>query len=220
MNQKIFEQQREKEAPLKEVVVTPVIPEVPLQTEKLEWEGCPTKEGVLESIASCNTLISSTQKLVVALNSEGDAEAQKFRFKLQQWKNEANVWKIKNDSILQNCDSLLGATGVQAIPEIPFALANLKNAGTWLDWSIESAQAGKDNAARAYIASAQLATKRASNLINGRVKPRAKTALVKLPKYLQYKQKEIAVVRKPSISVNQDYVFDLTGPTRYRVISF
>ncbi len=192
MNHEIFEQKEEKEAPAKEVVVTPVIPVTPsadVQAEQLEWDGGPTKSLVLASVASFKKLTSDTEKLVVALNNEGDAEEQKFRYRLQQWKNKARDWTIKNDSLLNHCDSLLGATGVQAIPEIPFALANLKSAEMWLGWSIDSAQAGKNNAARAYIASARLATKRASNLINGRVKPRAKTALVKLPKYLQQKQK-------------------------------
>jgi hypothetical protein len=184
MNQKIFEQKQGNEAPLKEVVVMPVTPSPEVQIELLEWDGCPTKEGVLASIASANTLISDTQKLVVALNNEGDAEERKFKSRLGQWKDEAQVWKIRNDSMLQNCDYLLGATGVQAIPEIPLALENLKRAGTWLGWSIESAQAGKSTAAKAYIASARLATKRARSLINGRVKPRAKTALVKLPNHL------------------------------------
>ncbi len=184
MNQKIFEQMREKEAPKKEVAATPVAPSDQVQAEQLEWEGCPTKSLVLASIASFNRLTSDTEKLVTALNNEGDAEERKFKTRLEQWKSKAKIWKIRNDSMLQNCDCLLGATGVQAIPEIPLALENLKRAGTWLGWSIESAQAGKDAAANAYIASARHATKRASNLINGRVKPRAKTALVKLPKHL------------------------------------
>lgn len=220
MNQKIFEQKRQKEAAVKAVEVAPVTPSAPVQTEQLEWEGCPTKEGVLASIAACNALIADTQKLAAALHNEGDAEEQKFRSRLEQWKSGAKVWKIRNDSILQNCDYLLGATGVPAIPEIPLALENLKNAETWLGWSIESAKAGKDNAARAYIASARLATKRASNLINGRVKPRAKTALVSLPKYLQRKQKEIEVVKRPSKPVAQDDIIDLTAPAEYRVISY
>jgi len=148
------------------------------------WDECPTKPRVLASIAAFQKLISDTQKLVLALNNEGDAEEQKFRFRLEQWKSEARTLKITNDALRKNCSLLCGATGVEAIPEIPRALENLQRAEVWLGRSVQSAQAGKFKESTDYIYAARKATKRARNLINGRVKPSAKTALVNLPKHL------------------------------------
>lgn len=196
MNRKMFEREQSKDSAIEEIVPSHTSAQTITTPPEIEkWEGCPTKDGVLASIASCKSLISNTQKLVMALHNEGDAEEQKFRLRLEQWKNEANTWKIKNDSILKNCDYLLGATGEQAIPEIPFALENLKRSEVWLGRSIQSAQAGTFKEATDYIYAARKATKQASNLINGRVKPRAKTALVQLPKYLM-KKKKLAMVSK------------------------
>jgi hypothetical protein len=192
-----------REQPKVEVVEALAI--APAQTatslpEVETWEGCPTKDGVLASVASCKSLITKTQNLITALNNEGDAEEQKFRFRLEQWKNEALAWRIRNDSILENCDLLLSATGVQAIPEIPLALENLQRAEVWLGRSIQSAQTGKFKEATDYIYAARKATKQSSNLINGRVKPRAKTALIELPKHLTKKKKLAVFSRHLAIS--------------------
>ncbi len=188
MNRKLFEIEQSKN----EVVETsvPVSASVPAQTttnpiEIEESDTHPTKPIVLASVASFKKLIADTQILVMDLNNEGDAEEQKFRFKLEQWKSEARTFKIKNDTLLKNCSWLWGATGVEAIPEIPRALENLQRAEVWLGRSVKCAKAGNLKASTEYIAAARKATKQASNLINGRVKPSSKTALVNLPKRLR-----------------------------------
>ncbi|MBA3995274.1 MAG: hypothetical protein C0469_17280 [Cyanobacteria bacterium DS2.3.42] len=198
MNRKLFEQEQPKDVEVEAIVPSPA--SAPVQTvtspqEAETWDACPTKPRVLAAIASFQKLISETQKLVLAFNNEGDAEERKFRFRLEQWKNEASDLRIKNDTLLKNCTWLLGATGVQAIPEIPLALENLQRAEVWLGRSIHSIQAGKFKEATDYILFARKATKQASNLINGRVKPSIKTALVELPKHLM-KRKKLAMLSK------------------------
>lgn len=198
MNRKLFEPEQPKNSMIE--ASDPGPPPVPEQTatsppDVEESESWPTKPRVLAAIASFQKLISETQKLVLALNNEGDAEERKFRFRLEQWKNEASDLRIKNDTLLKNCTWLLGATGVQAIPEIPLALENLQRAEVWLGRAIHSMQAGKFKEATDYILFARKATKQASNLINGRVKPSIKTALVELPKHLM-KKKKLAMLSK------------------------
>lgn len=199
MNRKMFEREQPKAEVVEALAIAPAQTATALP-EVEEWEGCPTKDGVLASVASCKSLITNTQNLITVLNNEGDAEEQKFRFRLEQWKNEARAWKIRNESMLENCDLLLSATGVQAIPEIPLALENLQRAEAWLGRSIQSAQTGKFKEATDYIYAARKATKQASNLINGRVKPSSKTALIDLPKHLMKKKKLAMVSRQPGMS--------------------
>ncbi len=191
MNRKMFEREQSKDA----VVGAPIPGPVQVTQQTLDsplevdnWDEYPTKPIVLASIASFQKLISNTQKLVVALNNEGDAEEQKFRSRLEQWKSEARALKVTNDTLRKNCSWLWGATGVEAIPEIPRALENLQRAEVWLGRSVQSAQVGKFKESTDYIYAARKATKQASNLINGRIKPNAKTALMSLPKHLMEKK--------------------------------
>jgi len=150
------------------------------------WSCCPNHEGVKANIKSCRNLIAATTKIAATMHNGALGKSEKGNeVALNKWRAQARDWKTKNDTILQNCGCLLGATGVQVFPEIPLALQNLKHAGTWLDWSIAAEQFGEHKEAAEYIAAANRAANQASKLINHKIRPRTRTALVKLPKNLE-----------------------------------
>lgn len=158
------------------------------------WDGCPTHDGVRESIEALADLISGAEKIVATVHENHDRWNENERHtNIAGWKEEARAWELKNDSIIDACPLLLGATGFPALPEIPMALENLKSSQRWLDYAIKSASAGDFKSANEFIAAANKASERATKLIDLKVKPKRKNALVKLPKHLEKKASQIAL---------------------------
>lgn len=154
--------------------------------DKLNWDACPTHDDVKTSIKQCRKLIAATSKIAADIhNGSSGRNENAMEMALNRRRDEADVWKSRNDSILNNCSCLLGATGYPVYPEIPLALQNLKHAGKWLDWSIAAEQFGEHKEALEYIAAANRAATQASKLINHKIRPKLRTALVKLPKHLE-----------------------------------
>ncbi len=197
MNQKMFELNHPPVTPIRTVAIKPAAHETVQPTiETFEWEGCPNSENTFAAVETCKTFIADTQRLVSAIQTEGDAEETKFKGKLEMWRSEARIWKIKNNARLKSCEYLVGATGYAVHPELPLALENLKRSGSWLEASVHAAEIGEFNLASGYLDSARRATRQADKLVAGKVKARSRTALVSLPKRLQKHQ---AIVVKDGV---------------------
>lgn len=196
MNQKMFEQNHPSIKPLRTLIIKPAPIEPPQYVEFVSTsDECPSPENVADAIEICEEFINDTQRLVVAIRNEGDAEECKFRTRLQNWRDEASQLKADIDSRIGGCSLLLGATGYQVHPELPLALENLKRAGRWLEVSVAAAQAGNLIDAVDYISYSRKATVKASKLVSGTARPNARTALIQLPKRLQ---KVALVYRDPA----------------------
>ncbi|MBX9949309.1 MAG: hypothetical protein K2Y39_09100 [Candidatus Obscuribacterales bacterium] len=190
INAHLFEARKTEITPLRIVTIKPKAEEgPPVEAVQNQWEGCPTKESVGAAVKDCSLLIANTQALLDEILNEADAEQRRLDKKVAMWKEEVRVWEIKNSSRLNSCWFLLGATGYAVHPELPIALENLKRSGNWLERSVESAQRGDFNAANEYILAARRATKQAGKLVNGKVRPKSKYALVKLPRHLANRKK-------------------------------
>lgn len=185
INAHLLQPKKQEIIPIRTITIKPKT-EVQKVAEcsRIEWEGCPTKEGVSDAIASCQTFINSTQKLVMAIQNDADAEQRKSETRIAMWKDEARVWNIKNSARIDSCWFLLGTTGYQVHPELPLALENLKRSGNWLEKAVEEANVGKFKIANDYIRAAQKANKQAAKLVEGKVRPKSKYALVNLPRHL------------------------------------
>lgn len=185
LNAQMFEATKPEITPIRTITIKPRA-EVTVTAEPahFEAEGCPTKETVQGAISDCKTLINCTQKLIALIQNDADAEQRRLDKSIALWKNEARVWKIKNDSRIESCWFLLGATGYEVHPELPLALENLKRSGNWLDCAVEAAKEGKLKDANDYILAARKATKQAGKLVAGKIRPKSKYALVGLPRHL------------------------------------
>lgn len=191
MNAHLLQPNRQEITPIRTVTIKPKADvEKVVEPERIEWEGCPTKEGVSDAIQSCQTFINSTQKLVMAIQHDGDAEQRKSETRIAMWRDESRVWNIKNSARIDSCWFLLGATGYQVHPELPLALENLKRSGNWLEKAVEAANEGKFKVANDYIQAAKKANKQAAKLVAGKVRPKSKYALVNLPHHLVTKKAE------------------------------
>lgn len=189
INAHLLQPKKQEITPIRTITIKPKTEvEKVAERNRIEWEGCPTKEGVLEAIASCQTFINSTQKLVMAIQNDADAEQRKSETRIALWKDEARVWNIKNSARIDSCWFLLGATGYQVHPELPLALENMKRSGNWLEKAVEAANDGKFKIANDYIRAAQKANKQAAKLVAGKVRPKSKYALVNLPRHLVAKK--------------------------------
>lgn len=157
------------------------------------WSGCPTHDGVRESIDSLASLISDAEQIVATLHENHDQwNEHDKRTNIDGWREQAGNWEVKNESIISECPQLLGATGVAVFPEIPMALENLKSSQHWLNYAIKSATSNDFKSADEFIAAANKASDRATKLIDLKIKPKRKTALVQLPKHLQMRVSQIA----------------------------
>ncbi len=184
LNAQMFEGKKPAITPIRTITIKPR-EEVTVAAEPAPFEAeCPTKETVQGAISDCQTLINCTQKLIALIQNDADAEQRRLDKSIALWKNEARVWKIKNDSRIESCWFLLGATGYEVHPELPLALENLKRSGTWLDFAVEAAKEGKVKDANDYILAARKATKQAGKLVVGKIRPKSKYALVRLPRHL------------------------------------
>lgn len=189
INAHLLQPKKQEITPIRTITIKPKTEvEKVAERNRIEWEGCPTKEGVLEAIASCQTFINSTQKLVMAIQNDADAEQRKSETRIALWKDEARVWNIKNSARIDSCWFLLGATGYEVHPELPLALENMKRSGNWLEKAVEAANDGKFKIANDYIRAAQKANKQAAKLVAGKVRPKSKYALVNLPRHLVAKK--------------------------------
>jgi len=186
INAQLFEAKKTGITPIRIVTIKPKTEDAPpVEQVQIQWEGCPTKESVGAAVKDCSVLIGNTQTLLDEIRNEADAEQRRLDKKVGIWKEEARVWEIKNSSRLSSCWFLLGATGYEVHPELPLALENLKRSGNWLEKSVESAQRGNFKDAKEYISAARKATRQAERLIHGKVRPKSKYALVKLPRHLE-----------------------------------
>lgn len=191
MNAHLLQPNRQEITPIRTITIKPKADvEKVVEPERIEWEGCPTKEGVSDAIQSCQTFINSTQKLVMAIQHDGDAEQRKSETRIAMWRDESRAWNIKNSARIDSCWFLLGATGYQVHPELPLALENLKRSGNWLEKAVEAANEGKFKVANEYIQAAKKANKQAAKLVAGKVRPKSKYALVNLPHHLVTKKAE------------------------------
>lgn len=185
MNAHLLLPKKQEFIPIRTITIKPKTEvEKAVEPERIEWEGCPTKEGVSDAIQSCQTFINNTQKIVMAIQHDGDAEQRRSETRIAMWKDEARVWNIKNSARIDSCWFLLGATGYQVHPELPLALENLKRSGNWLEKAVEAANDGKFKVANDYIKAARKANKQAAKLVAGKVRPKSKYALVNLPRHL------------------------------------
>lgn len=186
LNAQLFEAKKKEVTPIRIVTIKPKTDDAPpVEPVQIQWEGCPTKESVGEAVKDCSVLIGNTQTLLDEIQNEADAEQRRLDKKVGIWKEEARVWEIKNSSRISSCWFLLGATGYEVHPELPLALENLKRSGNWLEKSVESAERGNFKDAKEYISAARKATRQAERLIHGKVRPKSKYALVKLPRHLE-----------------------------------
>jgi len=157
------------------------------------WSGCPTHDGVRESIDALQELISTAENIVATMRENHDRwNENERRTNIPEWNEQARLWKDRNDSIISWCPQLLGATGVAVFPEIPMALENLRSSQNWLNFAIKGAAKNDFKTANEFIEAANKAAARAEKLIDLKVKPKTKTGVVKLPWHLQKRMKEIA----------------------------
>lgn len=185
INAQLFEAKKTEITPIRIITIKPKTEEAPpVEQVQIQWEGCPTKESVGAAVKDCSVLIGNTQTLLDEIRNEADAEQRRLDKKVGMWKEEVRVWEIKNSSRLNSCWFLLGATGYAVHPELPLALENLKRSGDWLERCVESAQRGNFKEANEYILAARRANRQAGKLVNGKVRPKSKYALVKLPRHL------------------------------------
>lgn len=189
MNAHLLQPKKQEITPIRTITIKPKTDvEKVLEPESFEPEGCPTKESVTDAIAACQTFINSTQKLVMAIQNDGDAEQRKSEKRIGIWKDEARVWNIKNTARIASCWFLLGASGYEVHPELPLALENLKRSGNWLENAVEAANDGKFKVANDYIQAAKKAKTQATKLVAGKIRPKSKNALVNLPRHLVSKK--------------------------------
>lgn len=185
MNAHLLLPKKQEFIPIRTITIKPKTDVVKVvEPERFEWEGCPNKENVTDAVEACKTFINNTQKLVLSIQNDGDAEQRKSAKRIDIWKDEARVWNIKNTSRINSCWFLLGAHGDPVHPELPLALENLKRSGNWLEKAVEAANDGKFKVANDYIQAARKANKQAAKLVAGKVRPKSKYALVNLPRHL------------------------------------
>jgi hypothetical protein len=101
-----------------------------------------------------------------------------------------------NEALNNGCEMLLGADGTLVCPEIPFALQNLRLGGDWLDKSLKAASTGQLRTSRLYMRGTAKAIDRATRLIDKKVKPNRRTAVLKIPSYLKAADREENLEKK------------------------
>jgi hypothetical protein len=192
MNSKLFDEQ--KTASAIEVTAEASAGGSTSLAQEIElWTGCPTHDGVRDSIDALANLISEAENIVATLHENHDRwNENNKRTNIEGWREQARAWEMKNESIISACPQLLGATGFSVFPEIPMALENLKSSQHWLNYAIKSASSNDFKSADEFIAAANKASERATKLIDLKVKPKRKNALVILPKHLQRRAAQIA----------------------------
>ena len=139
-------------------------PDVAQPEEAVPQIGCPSQVDVLASAAECQKLINVARHLVRNVKlSDATSESSAL---IAQWNEKEKLWKAQKDQLMSNCELLLGADGTAVFPQIPLALKKLNRADECLVKSIESATLGHRKKARAYLRRAQVASVRATELLD------------------------------------------------------
>ena len=164
--------------------VAPKEPESPAETV-----ACTGSDDVRDSIDQCNKIIAAAKGLLK------DAKNPEFPAQVGVLQERVSAWEEHNEVLRNGCGLLLGANGAQVFPEIPLALENLKRSGDWLHKSLKAASARDLCTSRLYMRATAKAINQATRLIDNKVKPRSRTAVVKTPRYLKKVEKEARIER-------------------------
>jgi hypothetical protein len=153
-------------------------PESPAETTK-----CPDREDARKAVDEGAKIIAEVRGILK------DAKNPNFADQLATADKQLSDWQAHNSVLTIDCGLLLGADGTSVYPEIPLALENLTLAGVWLEKSINAATIGQMSTSGLYLKAADKAIKQASKLLDKKVKPDRRTAVVRTPSYLKSVEK-------------------------------